>query len=108
MVPIFFVMTGFNVKLETMFNPKILLTAFGITFVAFVGKIVSGIVAGKVNKWIVGFGMIPRGEVGLIFAMMGKSLGVVNDAVFSVIVIVIILTTLLTPPILTALLKRSG
>ena len=85
-----------------------MLTVLGITFVAFVGKIVSGLVVDKVNKWIVGFGMVPRGEVGLIFAMMSKSLGVVNDAVFSVIVIVIILTTLLTPPILTALLKRSG
>jgi Kef-type K+ transport system membrane component KefB len=108
LVPIFFVMTGVNVKLEAMFDPKILLTALGITFVAFVGKIVSGLVAGKVNKWIVGFGMVPRGEVGLIFAVMGKSLGVFNDAVFSVIVIVIILTTMLTPPILTSLLKRSG
>jgi Kef-type K+ transport system membrane component KefB len=101
-------MTGINVKLETMFNPKILLTALGIKFVAFVSKIVSGLVAGKMNKWIIGFGMVPRGEVGLIFAVMGKSLGVVNDVVYSVIVIVIILTTLLTPPILTALLKRSG
>jgi Kef-type K+ transport system membrane component KefB len=106
-VPIFFVVTGINVKLETLFNLPILLLALGITVAAFVGKIVSGLAAGKVNKSIVGFGMIPRGEVGLIFAMIGKTLGVISDEIFSAIVIMIILTTLLTPPILTVLLKKS-
>lgn len=106
LVPIFFVVTGMNVKLESMFNLPILLVALGITIVAFISKIISGIAAGKVNKWLVGFGMIPRGEVGLIFAMMGKSLNVISDKVFSSIVIMIILTTLLTPPMLTFLLKR--
>lgn len=106
LVPIFFVVTGMNVKLETMFNLPIMLTALAITAVAFVGKIVSGLVAGKVNKYIVGFGMIPRGEVGLIFAMIGKSLNVISDEIFSVIIIMVILTTLLTPPILTYLLKK--
>jgi len=51
--------------------------------------------------------MIPRGEVGLIFAASGKALGVVNDQVFSMIVIVVILSTLLTPPVLAYLLKKS-
>jgi len=106
LVPIFFVVTGMNVKLDTMFNGPILLVALGITTAAFIGKIVSGLVAGKVNKWLVGVGMIPRGEVGLIFAMMGKSLGVINDGLFSVIVIMVIFSTLLTPPVLTLLLKR--
>ncbi len=107
LVPIFFVKTGMDVRLETMFNLPILMTALGITVVAFVGKIVSGLVAGKVDKQIVGWGMVPRGEVGLIFATIGKGLGVVSDQVFSMIVIMIILTTLLTPPILTFLLKRK-
>jgi len=106
LVPIFFVVTGMNVKLETMFNVPILLTALAITVVAFAGKIVSGLVAGKVNKYIVGFGMIPRGEVGLIFAMIGKSLNVISDEIFSIIIIMVILSTLLTPPILTYLLKK--
>jgi Kef-type K+ transport system membrane component KefB len=51
--------------------------------------------------------MVPRGEVGLIFAMVGKQLGVMSEAMFSVIVIMVILTTLLTPPILTVLLRRQ-
>lgn len=108
LVPIFFVMTGMGVKLETMFNLPVLMVALGITVVAFVGKIVAGTVAGKVDKQIVGWGMVPRGEVGLIFATIGKTLGVVNDEIFSIIVIMVILTTLLTPPILTFMLKRRA
>lgn len=107
LVPVFFVLTGMNVKLETMFNMPILMVALGITAAAFVGKIIAGTVAGKVNKQIVGWGMVPRGEVGLIFATIGQQLGVVTDQAFSVIVIMVILTTLLTPPILTFLLKRQ-
>jgi Kef-type K+ transport system membrane component KefB len=52
--------------------------------------------------------MVPRGEVGLIFASIGRGLGAVSDQVFSVIVIVVILTTLCTPPILTFLLRKSA
>ncbi|PIR96309.1 MAG: cation:proton antiporter [Candidatus Doudnabacteria bacterium CG10_big_fil_rev_8_21_14_0_10_42_18] len=106
LVPIFFVVTGMAVNLETLFDTKILLVALGITLAAFVGKYVAGFVAGKVNKHIVGFGMVPRGEVGLIFATIGKGLGVVSDEVFSIIVIMVIFTTLLTPPILSHLLKK--
>ena len=105
-VPLFFVMTGMSVNMATLFDPSIILVALAITVVAFVGKIVAGLGAGKVNKSLVGWGMVPRGEVGLIFATIGRGLGVVTDELFSVIVIVVILTTLLTPPILTYQLKR--
>ncbi len=107
LVPIFFVLTGMQVKLETMFNLPVLAVALGITAVAFIGKLLAGAVAGKVNGWLVGFGMVPRGEVGLIFASIGKALGVINDEVFSIVVIMVILTTLLTPPILTFLLRKT-
>jgi len=107
LVPIFFVMTGMTVQIETLFDSHILLVALAITATAFAGKIVSGLVAGKVQKWIVGFGMVPRGEVGLIFASIGLSLGVLKPEAFSVIVVMVLLTTLLTPPILTFLLKRQ-
>ena len=107
-VPLFFIFTGMQVKLEVFFNPDVLLTALAITALAFVGKIISGLAAGPVNKWIVGWGMAPRGEVGLIFAVTGKAVGVINDEIFSVIVAVVILTTLLTPPILTMLIRRAA
>ncbi len=106
-VPIFFVITGMAVRLETLMNPSIIMVALGITAFAFVAKLVAGLVAGPVRKSLVGWGMVPRGEVGLIFATIGRSLGVVSDEVFSVIVIMVILTTLLTPPILSFLLKSA-
>jgi len=107
LVPLFFVVTGMQVNLETLFDPKILGIALVITAVAFIGKLVAGIVAGPVNKYIVGWGMAPRGEVGLIFAMIGKQLGVISEELFSVVIIMVILTTLLTPPILNYLLRRE-
>lgn len=71
------------------------------------GKLMAGFLAPRAGPWIVGWGMVPRGEVGLIFAMVGKSLGVVGESMFSVIITVVILTTLITPPVLTRLLKRQ-
>ena len=107
LVPLFFVYTGLQVKLDVFFSTTTLIIALCITVVAFLGKLVSGLAAGKVNKWIVGWGMAPRGEVGLIFAVTGKALGVINDQIFSVIVAVVILTTLLTPPVLTAVIQYT-
>ncbi|MFA5750886.1 MAG: cation:proton antiporter [Candidatus Paceibacterota bacterium] len=107
-IPIFFVLTGINVNLSALFDFKILLVALAITIVAFFGKYVTGFVAGKdVNKNIIGFGMVPRGEVGLIFATIGMGLGVLSDELFSVIVIMVIFTTLLVPPILAYFLRKS-
>ena len=106
-VPVFFVLTGMQVDLTALADPKVVMVALGITMAAMVGKLASGFVAGKgKNPWRVGWGMVPRGEVGLIFAMVGKTLGVMSESMFSVIVIMVILTTLLTPPILTVLLRR--
>ncbi len=108
LIPIFFVLTGMSVRLEALFDPKIVLIALIITVVAFAGKVLAGSVAGNVHKWIVGWGMVPRGEVGLIFAATGQRLGIVTDELFGVIIIVVILSTLLTPPILTYLVRRQG
>lgn len=107
LVPIFFVTTGMGVKLESFLNVPILTVGLGITIVAFVGKIAAGLVAGKANKLVVGWGMIPRGEVGLIFAATGKSLGVISDEIFSIIIIVIILSTFVTPPILSFIIRNA-
>ncbi|HEX5802806.1 MAG TPA: cation:proton antiporter [Azospira sp.] len=107
-VPVFFVLTGMQVDLQTLADPQIVLVALGVTAAAVAGKLVAGFAAGRgQSPWLVGWGMVPRGEVGLIFAMVGKQLGVMSEAMFSVIVIMVILTTLLTPPILTVLLRRQ-
>ena len=107
LVPLFFVLTGMEVNLEVLGDLNVVLVALAISAVAIIGKVAAGAAAGKANKWLVGVGMIPRGEVGLIFASIGKGLGVVTDEVFSVIVIMVIVTTLVTPPILSAMLKKT-
>ncbi|PIR73178.1 MAG: cation:proton antiporter [Candidatus Moranbacteria bacterium CG10_big_fil_rev_8_21_14_0_10_35_21] len=107
-VPIFFVYTGMQVNLQVFSDPKIVGIALAISAVAFVGKVLCGYsIGGKLNKKLIGFGMVPRGEVGLIFANVGKQIGVVDDQVFAIVVIVVILTTLLTPPILSEIIKRD-
>jgi Kef-type K+ transport system membrane component KefB len=107
-IPIFFVYTGLQVNLRTFTDLNTLGVALVLTLVAFLGKIACGYAAGKdTNRNIIGFGMVPRGEVGLIFANVGKSLGVVSDNVFTAIIIVVILTTLLTLPIMSTLIKRQ-
>jgi len=106
-IPLFFVITGFQVKLDVLFDPTVLIIALAVTLIAFVGKILAGLATwGGTKKLIVGFGMIPRGEVGLIFANVGKAIGVVSDEIFSVIIVMVIFSTLFTPPILAFLLKR--
>ena len=104
LVPIFFVLMGIQVKLETFLDGQVLILSAGLLAAAIIGKLLAGLGASRGNnRWAVGIGMLPRGEVGLIFAAIGKSLGVIDDALFSAIVLMVILTTLLAPP----LLKRS-
>jgi len=107
-VPVFFVLTGMQVDLQTLSDPAVLTVGLGVTAAAIIGKLLAGLAAGRAaGGWLVGWGMVPRGEVGLIFAMAGRQLGVMNEAMFSVIVIMVILTTLITPPVLSHLLKRQ-
>lgn len=107
-VPVFFVLMGIQVKLETFADPSVILMAAVLTVMAIIGKVVSGFVLpSRFDRLSVGIGMMPRGEVGLIFASIGKGLGVVDDAVFSAVVIMVMLTTLLTPPLLKITLARS-
>jgi Kef-type K+ transport system membrane component KefB len=108
-VPVFFVLMGMQVKLETFADAKVVLIAVVLTVAAILGKVVSGLACPKgLDRLSVGIGMMPRGEVGLIFASIGKGLGVVSDATFSAVVIMVMLTTLLTPPLLKVTLARSG
>ena len=104
LVPIFFVLMGIQVKLETFLDWQVVTLSAGLLFSAIVGKLVAGFGASRsTNRWVIGIGMLPRGEVGLIFAAIGKSLDVIDDALFSAVVLMVVLTTLLAPP----LLKRS-
>ena len=107
LVPIFFVLMGIQVKLETLLQPGVMMLTAGLVVAAIIGKLVSGFgVFGSSNRWAIGVGMMPRGEVGLVFAAIGKSLGVMDDALFSAVVLMVIVTTLLSPPLLKYCLRR--
>ncbi|MGB5306783.1 MAG: cation:proton antiporter [Gammaproteobacteria bacterium] len=109
LVPIFFVLMGIQVKLESFLDPQVIVAAGGLLIAAIAGKVAAGYFAGKsVNRLAVGFGMMPRGEVGLIFAAIGKTLGVIDDFLFSAIVLMVIVTTLMAPPLLKASMRYSG
>lgn len=106
--PVFFVLMGMQVNLETFLEVDTLWLAVAFTTVAMLGKLLSGLPSGKgIDRLSVGIGMIPRGEVGLIFASVGKGLGVITDSVFSAIVIMVIVTTLITPILLKWSLERG-
>ena len=114
LVPVFFVRMGMSVDLSTFGQVSVLIFALVLTIVAVVGKQLSalGVVTKGTNRWIVGLGMIPRGEVGLIFASIGVGLTVagermVSPEVYSAIVIMVIITTLMTPPLLAWAFRRT-
>jgi Kef-type K+ transport system membrane component KefB len=108
LVPIFFVMMGIQVRLETFSDLSVLGMAAGLTVAAVIGKQICGLgVLGKgMDRVTVGVGMIPRGEVGLIFASIGRSLRIIDDGIFSAIVIMVMVTTLVTPPVLKLTIAR--
>ena len=95
--PVFFLLMGMQVNLATFARPGTLAMAAALTAAAVAGKVVCGLAAGKTDRLSVGLGMVPRGEVGLIFASVGKGLGVIDDALFSAVVIMVMVTTMMTP-----------
>jgi Kef-type K+ transport system membrane component KefB len=107
LVPIFFVLMGLQVKFESFLDWHVVLLAAGLLVAAVVGKLVSGLGASKsCGRLAIGVGMLPRGEVGLVFAAIGKELGVIDDALFSSLVLVVVITTLLAPPFLKMSLRN--
>ncbi len=104
MAPIFFVRTGMMVQLGGL-TGKLLLLAAALTVVAIIGKLVAGLgVRGKTaDRLTVGIGMVPRGEVGLIFADVGVRIitngkPLIAPGVYAAIVLMVMATTIVTPP----------
>jgi Kef-type K+ transport system membrane component KefB len=104
LVPIFFVLMGMRTDLRSFAETGVLGLACALTVAAIAGKQACslGVIGKGVDRWTVGLGMIPRGEVGLIFANIGLGLTVggeriVDAATFSAIVVMVIVTTMVTP-----------
>ena len=108
-MPVFFVLMGIQVKLETFLDWHVVMLSVALILVAAVGKIIAGlgVMGPDLKRWAVGVGMMPRGEVGLVFASIGISLNVIDQSMFSAVVLMVIVTTLATPPILKALLGEA-
>lgn len=101
LAPIFFVLMGTQVKLEIFLQPEILILATALTVVAVAGKLISGLGAKKgLPRLAIGAGMVPRGEVALILATMGKEMGILDSSLFSAVVIMAIATSIIGPPLL--------
>jgi Kef-type K+ transport system membrane component KefB len=98
LVPVFFVVMGIRADIRAFAEPRAIVLAAALTAVAVIGKLACGLGAPLgANRLAVAFGMMPRGEVSLIFASLGLSLGVLDGEGYSALVMVVILTTVLTP-----------
>ena len=114
-LPVFFLLMGLKVDLRVLADLDALLFAAALTVAAVLGKLACAIPAGQpgVDRWAVAFGMVPRGEVGLIFAGIGLTLfldghSVVSPSVYSGVIIMVMVTTLVTPVLLTARLRKRS
>jgi Kef-type K+ transport system membrane component KefB len=114
LVPIFFVCVGARTDLSVL-NPAVpsnregLILSTFLILVAILGKVITGFtVFGQpnLNKLAIGVGMIPRGEVGLVFAGVGSASGALSDATEAAIIVMVILTTFLAPPLLRLVFKE--
>ena len=114
LVPLFFLQMGIKMDLDSLFRFDVLGLALALTAVALVGKQACGLAVAErgLNRLAIGVGMIPRGEVGLIFAGIGLTLSVggermVDEATFAAILVMVMLTTLVSPPLLKWSFSRS-
>jgi Kef-type K+ transport system membrane component KefB len=110
LTPFFFVMTGSKIELAQLADAGTLLTLALITLIAIVSKLLGGFLGalalGRRGALIVGVGMVPRGEVGVVIASLGLAAGVFSAQIYALIVAMSLLTSVVTPPML-ALLFRS-
>jgi Kef-type K+ transport system membrane component KefB len=99
-IPVFFLQIGVHADLGALTDPKLLALIGVLVVVASIGKVVAGLGMIGGDRLMVGLGMLPRGEVGLIFASIGLADGVLNKDLYGVLVAVVLATTLLSPPLL--------
>ena len=114
-VPIFFIAVGAAIDVKTLnpFDPnarRFLAIGIGLSLVAIVGKFLAGLATPRrgVRRSVVGAGMIPRGEVSLIFAQIGLASGLLSAGLYSSVTVMVVLTAFATPLLLRALLPQNA
>ncbi len=115
LVPLFFAQMGLKMDIVWLVRPEVLAMALALTAAAIAGKQACGLAVAErgLNRVAIGIGMIPRGEVGLIFAGVGLTLSVggervVDPAIFAALLVMVMLTTFMSPPLLQWSFKRYG
>lgn len=110
--PFFFGFIGAQVDLAGLTDLGTLALVAGVTLVAigtkFIGAFVGAIRLGRAEATLIGWGMVPRGEVGIVVAGLGLQIGAIEGQLYTVVVAMAILTTLIVPPLLPALVRRRG
>jgi Kef-type K+ transport system membrane component KefB len=114
-VPLFFVQTGARVDLASLLSTGALGLGLALTAAAVLGKLAcaGGVLDRRIDRWTVALGMVPRGEVGLIFAGIGAGLlldgkPIVPPDLYAAIIVMVILTTVITPAVLSWRLRAMG
>jgi Kef-type K+ transport system membrane component KefB len=111
LVPFFFVVMGTQVDLSVFTKISLVQAAIILTIFAILGKLIGcglgGITLGFKEASVVGVGMVPRGEVGMIVASIGLGMGVISSDLYSVVIFMVIVTTLLTPPVLAKMISKG-
>jgi Kef-type K+ transport system membrane component KefB len=109
-VPIFFAAVGAAVDLRALADARVLAIGAVLVVVAMLGKFAAGYAPWwfQGDKALIGVAMIPRGEVGLIFAQMGLRTGALDTALFSALTLMVMVTTFVAPPLLSRLAGQPG
>ncbi|WP_082689190.1 cation:proton antiporter [Deinococcus actinosclerus] len=110
LAPVFFVVVGLQLDLSVLGNTTVIVAGLILTVLAVIGKVAGGLIGarsmGGRQSLLVGVGMVPRGEVGLIVASLGLAAGVIGKQVYAEVLLMVLLTTVLAPLVLRALAPR--
>ena len=107
-IPVFFLQIGIAIDVGSLVQPEVLAIGGVLLVIAVIGKLAAGMAVGRSpgDKFLIGLGMIPRGEVGLIFAAIGLREGILDDKLYASLLLVVLATTLMTPPLLRMRLQK--
>ncbi len=109
--PFFFAVTGANIDMSALLKPDLLIIVLVLAVMGVLTKLIGGIVGawrlGKWNSVVVGMGMSPRGEVGIVVAALGLSLALISQEVYAVLLAAVILTTLVAPVMLQWVIPKA-
>jgi Kef-type K+ transport system membrane component KefB len=109
--PFFFAVTGANIDMSALLDPELLVIVLVLAVMGVLTKLLGGIIGswrlGKWNSVVVGVGMSPRGEVGIVVSALGLSLALIGQEIYAVLLAAVILTTLVAPVMLQWVIPRA-